>query len=377
MTKYVNKKDYMFEDLIIKAQEELKISSASTAAYIDKKEILLEFVNKELGRHPRLDELLGQNPLQMMYDNHSNHINFMINVFKLNNFEMLVRIVPWVYRSYHAHGFSYDYFIEELNVWKKANTANLQKSVAAEINAVYDWLLKQHETMIVLSKIEPAYILIEVSSEWREVQKRFQSFLLDGDFEACLRMSEEIVKSPEQIKDFYIQVLQTSLYRVGDFWEKGKISVAEEHLATAIVGRIIANIYTRFWIKKGGRGKILITSAPNEFHEIGSRMVADLMELDGWNVYYLGANTPKEELFKLLKKIRPEILGISVSMPFNIDKAIEIIMDIKKDKDMNRIKIMVGGIAFNTFPELWRSIGADGWAPDGMAAVNLANKLVI
>ena len=364
----------MIDDLIINAQKNLHVSSASTASYEEKKEKLVEYVDKELARHPSLDELIGQNSIQMMHDNHVNHINFMLNVFKLNKFEMLVKIVPWVYRAYHSHGFSYDYFIVELNAWKQAISLYLEKSEADEIHAVYDWLLDQHEIMIKLSET-PSAMISEVLPEWKEIQESFLSFLLDGDFASCLSMSEQIVQTPEQIKNFYIQVIQPSLYGIGTLWEKGKISVAEEHLASAIVGRITANIYTRFRRKRGGKGKILVTSAPNEFHEIGSRILADLLEFDGWDVFYLGANTPKKELFKLIKKIRPKILAISVCMPFNIDRATDIISSLKSDKEISKIKVIVGGIAFNSFPELWSSIGADGWAPDGEAAVILVNQL--
>jgi len=58
--------------------------------------------------------LIGYNPLRMMYDNHLNHARFMANVFRFNAYTLLVKTVIWVYRSYHSHGFSFDYFPVEL-----------------------------------------------------------------------------------------------------------------------------------------------------------------------------------------------------------------------------------------------------------------------
>jgi len=49
-----------------------------------------------------------------MYDNHLNHARFMANVFRFNAYTLLVKTVIWVYRSYHSHGFSFDYFPVEL-----------------------------------------------------------------------------------------------------------------------------------------------------------------------------------------------------------------------------------------------------------------------
>ncbi|MGC8779200.1 MAG: cobalamin B12-binding domain-containing protein [Candidatus Caldatribacteriaceae bacterium] len=232
------------EHLAKKAQEELHVSQEATSAYEKTKEILLHMVNEKLTEHPHLAELLGSSPLQMMYDNHHNHINFMINVLKLNGFEMLTRIVPWVYRTYHMRGFSYEYFPEELKAWQSAVEKVLDKKSAEEIIPVYEWLLKNHEVMISLSKEAPLFRL-QASPEWQGAKEQFLRYLLNGDFDSRLKMSKRMVRSEKDLKSFYLEVVQPSLYDIGALWEEGQINVAEEHLATAIVGRIMANIYAR------------------------------------------------------------------------------------------------------------------------------------
>jgi MerR family transcriptional regulator, light-induced transcriptional regulator len=215
---------------------------------------------------------------------------------------------------------------------------------------------------------------LKILPEWKANKDEFLSLLLDADFEACLTLSTEIVQSPDHLKDFYLQIIQPSLYDVGLLWESGRVSVAEEHLATSIVGRIIASMYTRFRRGKYSKGTAVLTAAPNEFHEVGSRMVADLLEMDGWNVIYLGVNTPEDDLIRFIKKTKPVFVGISAAMPFNLDRISRIIADLRKDEETSRIRIMVGGIGFNSFPDLWRAVGADAWAPDGQQAVELAQK---
>ncbi|MCS7203130.1 MAG: cobalamin B12-binding domain-containing protein, partial [Thermodesulfovibrio sp.] len=129
-----------------------------------------------------------------------------------------------------------------------------------------------------------------------------------------------------------------------------------EHLATAIVGRVMANLYAHFpRIKKKAKSKVIVTSSPNEFHELGGRIVADCLEIDGWDVYYLGANVPEQELIKLLIKVKPKILAISVTMPFNLERAESLIKSVRKVEKV-RPKIIVGGIAFNIIPEIYKKI---------------------
>jgi hypothetical protein len=108
------------EQWIIDAQKTLHVSAEAAASYAKAKELLLEDVNAFLTSHPRLAWLIGGNPLTMMYDHHRNHIDFLSTVFTFQSFDLLAKTLPWVYRTYHAHGFSYEYFPVELDAWKRA-----------------------------------------------------------------------------------------------------------------------------------------------------------------------------------------------------------------------------------------------------------------
>lgn len=136
----------------------------------------------------------------------------------------------------------------------------------------------------------------------------------------------------------------------------------------------MANTYLLFPKIKKSKLKALVSSAPNEFHELGGRIVADFLEIDGWDVSYLGANVPEQELIKIVKKTKPKLIAISVTMPFNIEKAHKIIDSIKNIESYAP-KIMVGGIAFNILPDLYKKIGADFWAKDAKEAMEIARKI--
>jgi len=363
------------EKLFKEADIKLHVSAEASDEYEINKDFMLDFVNNEMSKRKDLVQLIGGNSLQMMYDNHRNHVHFMINVFKFSLFEMLVRLVPWVYKSYHNHGFSYEYFPVELKAWKNAVKKFLSKSNASEIIKIYDWLINKHKKMIELSKRQSDFIL-KIEEEWKDKKNEFLSYIIDGDFESALKFTNKILKSYEDIQDFYLKIIQPALYDVGNLWETGKISVAEEHLATSIVGRIIANIYIHFPKPKKKKLKAIVTSSPNEFHDLGGRIVADFFEIDGWDVYYLGANVPEQELIKLVRKTKPKILALSVTMPFNVERAEKIINLIKKLETPSP-KILVGGIAFNFMPDLYKKIGADLFATDAKSAVEIVRQFKI
>ncbi len=74
-----------------------------------------------------------------------------------------------------------------------------------------------------------------------------------------------------------------------------------------------------------------------------------------------------------MKKFKPDILMISVTMSFNVLKVKDIISSIKNDNEISNIKVMVG-LAFNDFSNIWSSIGADGFATNVKEAKSIANK---
>ena len=88
---------------------------------------------------------------------------------------------------------------------------------------------------------------------------------------------------------------------------------------------------------------------------------------------YAGANTPKEELLVLLKQHNPFMVALSVATVFNLANARQAIDTIKADPETRDIKILVGGFAFNSMPQLWHNIGADGYAADANKGALSAN----
>jgi len=73
---------------------------------------------------------------------------------------------------------------------------------------------------------------------------------------------------------------------------------------------------------------------------------------------------------------RALVLGISVTMAFHLRAVEELIDTVRGSSACDSVKILVGGRPFITAPDLWRTVGADGFAADAPAAIALANQLV-
>ena len=149
----------------------------------------------------------------------------------------------------------------------------------------------------------------------------YVSNLINGNKSHCLSIVVSLIDKGVPISDIYTHLFQRSLYKVGRLWEENKISVAVEHVATSITETLLAQTYPRAAaLPKHGR-RAVVACVTGERHQIGSRMVADILELRGWDSYYLGADTPKDALLDLLLTLQPELLGLSVSLSSNANQA--------------------------------------------------------
>ena len=106
-----------------------------------------------------------------------------------------------------------------------------------------------------------------------------------------------------------------------------------------------------------------------ELHEIGARMLCDLLEMEGWNTIYLGANVPTGGIVAVLRDNQSDILAVSASMTFHIPAVREVIREVRMARPKTRI--LVGGYAFKIAPNLWRDVGADYWAKDASTAISM------
>lgn len=361
------------ENLLEDVQKNCPVVPASAAeAYKAHINRMTEDVDNQLLGHPDLRKLIGDNPVRILQDNHRNHAAFMGTVFSLNNMELLCRTIPWVYRTYRARGFDVDYFPAVLKAWQDAITRCLEPLSAEPILHIYGWLSAHHPDWLALSQ-SPSAGPSEGAGSHADVETWVQ-LLLTGDSRACLRLAEEQVEGSGDISRLYLDAIQPAMYQIGKLWESGEISPAREHMATAVVTRIMATMYDRMNWSSTGAGRAVVACAPNEFHEVGARMVADLLEMDGWDVTFMGANTPEEDLVDFLLTRQPDLLGISVSMVFNLGKVQDLISRIRERPELRTLKVLVGGPGTGGMASIWQSIGADGWAGDGREAVGLARQ---
>lgn len=200
--------------------------------------------------------------------------------------------------------------------------------------------------------------------------------LLSGERSVASRLILNAVAQGASIKDIYLHVFQSSQREIGRLWQMNQMSVAQEHYCTAVTQLIMAQLYSNiFNTPKNGR-HLVATCVGSELHEVGLRMVTDFFEMDGWDTYYLGSNVPLSSIMQTITERKADVLAISATMTFHIPLVADLIKQVRISDSNRHIKILVGGYPFNTEPELWRQVGADGYASNAEHAITTANTLI-
>jgi methanogenic corrinoid protein MtbC1 len=111
-----------------------------------------------------------------------------------------------------------------------------------------------------------------------------------------------------------------------------------------------------------------------ELHQVGIRMVCDIFELRGWKTVYVAGESGTPEVLESARDNQPDIIGLSIAREAHLPALNELIRTLRANLS-RRIPILVGGLPFIAYPERWRDASADGWAPDGVEAVLLSERL--
>ena len=198
-----------------------------------------------------------------------------------------------------------------------------------------------------------------------------------GDRRAAFRSLDEALDAGFDLNALYVDVVQPSMREIGRLWQENELSVAEEHLATAITESAMSRAFERVFVWRDQRTpRIIAACADEERHQMGLRMLCDLLELEGWETIYLGASVPIESLTQLVAAREPDAIALSATIAPHIPRVRAAIAAIRAMDLARQPVIAVGGRAFLNDPSLAKKVGADLTASDAAEAVRALDERV-
>ncbi|MFJ4892153.1 B12-binding domain-containing protein [Streptomyces sp. NPDC088788] len=151
--------------------------------------------------------------------------------------------------------------------------------------------------------------------------------------------------------------------KVGIEWAANRLTVAQEHAATAIHERAIA-VLTHRTAPRPDVARITVACVDGEWHALPARLLAETLRLRGWRVDFLGAHVPTPHLIAHLHRTGPQAVALSSSIPTQLPAAHTAITACQAAG----VPVIAGGAAFGPDGRHARTLGADAWAPDARQA---------
>ena len=102
--------------------------------------------------------------------------------------------------------------------------------------------------------------------------------------------------------------------RIGEAWHAGELGIAQEHLATGVANAVMARMRTALPVD-GAAPAIVVATPAGERHEIGAQLVAGAATLEGWRVFYLGADLPAADIGRAVRAVGARVVALSIVYP--------------------------------------------------------------
>ncbi len=208
-----------------------------------------------------------------------------------------------------------------------------------------------------------------------ELLNKLSETLLKGKINEIEQLVNQLLSTGFTAEQILNEGLIKGMQLVGEKFKSGEIFIPEVLLAAKTM-KTAMNILRPYFVKTDTPkyGKFIIGAVKNDFHDIGTTLVAIMFEGNGFAVKHLGMNVPPEKFVEEIRLEQPDIVGLSALLTTTMQNIKLTIDEIVKSGLRDKVIIMVGGAPVTQ--EFADEVGADGYAPDAVTAVEKAKELL-
>jgi methanogenic corrinoid protein MtbC1 len=203
--------------------------------------------------------------------------------------------------------------------------------------------------------------------------QRYDRGVADGDKAVVVALMEDLLEGGAEPLDVLIGVIAAAQRTIGDRWQRGEWSVAQEHAATAMAMAATEIVARRVAQTPITRGHIIVTCAEREWHWLPAAIIDCALRSDGWQTTQLGPATSPLRFSQYIQDLGPDAVAVSCSVLGALPTTRRFI----EASTSAGVPAIVGGAAFGSDDVRAKALGATAWAPDARRAVEAAAGLPV
>lgn len=202
----------------------------------------------------------------------------------------------------------------------------------------------------------PTTIAEEAADERTPLRLAYLAAALAGKRGEAWQVTREARRKGLSIEGIYRDLVLWTQRRLGELWAGAKITVAAEHMASAVTQSVIGRLYAEI---PGDRpaGRTLMAGVEGELHVLPAQIASDLLEIDGWDVAFVGTNATDASVLAAIAAQKADVLGLSVTMAFNLPRTVALARAARER--FTTLPIVIGGRAVRGAGALATELGVD------------------
>ncbi|MGA2527785.1 MAG: B12-binding domain-containing protein [Acidimicrobiales bacterium] len=198
--------------------------------------------------------------------------------------------------------------------------------------------------------------------------------MIASDEPGAWEVLEAALGSGMEPEDVLLEIVVPTMRSIGALWERGELTVADEHRASSVATRLISRLGARFGRRGHKRGTVILAAPPGELHAGPVAIAANLLRWRGFAAVELGANTPVDALAEAAAGESDLIaVGIACTTRSSAQSARKAISALRAS--VPKVPILLGGAAITNEAHAHR-LGADVFTgSDGDELVRALEKI--
>lgn len=292
----------------------------------------------------------------------SNHLHSLEEILKIKNTEMVLNHIILDISTYYKIGLPFNFFKSFFDNIIKLLSTHTNCSNYNSIITLYNYLLKDFEYFISMAKSFQSNELI--ITKHQAIYNDYLSALLEPNLSKAVNLSKDFIQNKNDVKIFWEDIILPSMYNIGIKWSNGEISVGQEHTATTICQSVMSFHYEKILNNNLDKISVMVATSPREMHQIGAQMISDILELNNYDVHYMGSDTKLNDIISTINNENISDVIISTTILANIESTKDFIQEIKNSTNDKKITFYVGGQAFNINLNPIELVNADYYVTD-------------
>ncbi|MDD2899174.1 MAG: cobalamin-dependent protein [Desulfuromonadaceae bacterium] len=203
--------------------------------------------------------------------------------------------------------------------------------------------------------------------------------IFDTDSDRALQIVHSAFENGVSAEDIVFRVVIPSIEQFLTALVENQNSLAQHFLASQVAAEVVEEMLPRFLQKPVSAGQMVIGTSPGDYHGLGKRIVSGCLKAQMLGVIDLGLNVSAERFVDAALENNAQIIGISSMMVHTArgENGCRKVRRILQERGLEEhIKIIVGGAPYRFDDQLYRQVGADAWAENGIVAAAVITGLI-